>query len=284
MRTQKILIPYKGREKYRTETGETTGGIIYASGTVSGNGGGTTSVSYTPTITPASPDSYKIGSITIDGTTTNIYGQNTAAAGVPEWYNISMRHYTKANPARTMQAGSITTVIENYNDNLKDSTQYRFVLLKWGRPRGVGTKWLIPMFSPRWQDVNAPSGNANIKFPKTECDIAWADTWWPIKSAETMTFNSTGHSYLQALFPKWTGDTLNETYSPFKSRNINTTMIWKNNHNRKYRWGVCLMKKTGAGKFGWQMVSNIAPVTLFVKRVLPDTGVSNYIQIETNKF
>lgn len=284
MRTQKILIPYKGREKYRTETGETTGGIIYASGTVSGNGGGTTSVSYTPTITPASPDSYKIGSITIDGTTTNIYGQNTAAAGVPEWYNISMRHYTKANPARTMQAGSITTVIENYNDNLKDSTQYRFVLLKWGRPRGVGTKWKIPMLSPRWEDVNAPSGNANIKFPKTESDIVWADTWWPIKSAETMTFNSTGHSYLQALFPKWTGDTLNETYSPFKSRNINTTMIWKNNHNRKYRWGVCLMKKTGAGRYGWQLVSNIAPVTLFVKRVLPDTGVSNYIQIETNKF
>lgn len=284
MRTQKILVPYKGREKYRTETGETTGGIIYASGTGLGNGGGTTSVSFTPTITPASPDSYKIGSLTIDGTTTNIYGQNTAAAGVPEWYNISMRHYTKSNLAKTMQAGSITTVIENYNDNLKDSTQYRLVLLKWGRPRGVGTKWLIPMFSPRWQDVNAPSGNANIKFPKTECDIAWADTWWPIKSAETMAFNSTGHSYLQALFPKWTGDTLNETYSPFKSRNINTTMIWKNNHNRKYRWGVCLMKKTGAGRYGWQMVSNIAPITLFVPKVLPDTGVSNYIQIETNKF
>lgn len=284
MRTQKILIPYKGREKYRTETGETTGGIIYASGTGSASGGGTTSVSFSPTITPASPDSYKIGSITIDGTTTNIYGQNTAAAGVPEWYNISMRHYTKNNLARTMQAGSIATVVENYNDNLKDSTQYRLVLLKWGRPRGVGTKWMIPMFSPRWQDVNAPSGNANIKFPKTECDIAWADTWWPIKSAETMTFNSTGHSYLQALFPKWTGDTLNETYSPFRSRNINTTMIWKNNHNRKYRWGVCLMKKTGAGRYGWQMVSNIAPVTLFITKILPDTNVSKSIQIETNKF
>lgn len=284
MRTQKILIPYKGREKYRTETGETTGGIIYASGTVSGNGGGTTSVSYTPTITPASPDSYKIGSITIDGTTTNIYGQNTAAAGVPEWYNISMRHYTKANPARTMQAGTITTVVENYNDNLKDTSQYRFVLLRWGRLKGTGNKWKAPMMSPRWQDVNAPSGNSNIKYAKTECDIAWADTWWPIKSAETVAFNSTGHSYLQALFPKWTGDTLNETYSPFKSRNINTTMIWKNNHNRKYRWGVCLMKKTGAGRYGWQMVSNIAPVTLFITKVLPDTGVSNYIQIETNKF
>ena len=286
MRTQKILVPYKGRNKYRAETGETSGGIIYASGvnySGGGGGGGTTSVSFAPTISPTSPDSYKIGSLTIDGTTTDIYGQNTIAAGVPEWYNISMRHYLWNFPEKGIKAGSITTVVENFNNNLLDSSQYRFVLLKWGRPRGVGNKWKIPMFSPRWQDVNASSGSTNVRYDLTESDIEWADTWWPIKSAETFAFNSTGHSYLQALFPKWTGNTLNEKYSPLKSRGITTTAIWKNNHNRKYRWGVCLMKKTGAGNHGWQRVSNIAPITLFVKRVLPATNVSKYIQVEANK-
>ena len=124
MRTQKILVPYKGRNKYRAETGETSGGIIYASGvnySGGGGGGGTTSVSFAPTISPTSPDSYKIGSLTIDGTTTDIYGPNTTAAGVPEWYNISMRHYTWNFPEKGINAGQITTVVENFNNNHLDS-------------------------------------------------------------------------------------------------------------------------------------------------------------------
>lgn len=280
MKTNTILVPYQGREKYKSNTsGSTvTGGIKYMTNTSSGSE--EKKLLYQPSITVATPYSYKIGTLMYDGSAINLYGKDNISEGVPEWYNIQVKRYTKG--ASVENQNKLFTVIENYDEKLKDDMQYRFVLLNWKNHVGEGNRWRIPMFSPRWSNVDAPANDDNVGREQTPCAIAWEDTWWSVLGSNTLWWNYSKHTWQQALFPKW-GGTRDETNSPFRVRTGTSIYVWKKGNNRKLRFGACLMKKTGAGTYGWQRVSNVVPVTIFIPSHLSDTNPASNLMIEPNK-
>ena len=159
--------------------------------------------------------------------------------GGSEWYNI----HTKRLTSKTTTATDMYVVIENLDaDIVNNPDNYRIVLLTWKRKKGEGNRWRVPMFSPRW---HADTGA--IVSIGTPCSIAWNNTWWPITGNETKWWNTTNAKYTDVF--DTTVDTL---YVTFK------------NHNKKMRFGCCIMKKMeGVGTHGWQRVSNISEIMLF---------------------
>ena len=159
--------------------------------------------------------------------------------GGSEWYNI----HTKRLSSKTTTATDMYVVIENLDANIVNNPDnYRIVLLTWKRKKGEGNRWRVPMFSPRW---HADTGA--IVSIGTPCSIAWNNTWWPITGNETKWWNTTNAKYTDVF--DTTVDTL---YVTFK------------NHNKKMRFGCCIMKKmVGVGTHGWQRVSNISEIMLF---------------------
>ena len=162
--------------------------------------------------------------------------------GGSEWYNI----HTKRLTSKTTTATDMYVVIENLDvDIVNNPDNYRIVLLTWKRKKGEGNRWRVPMFSPRW---HADTGA--IVSIGTPCSIAWNNTWWPITGNETKWWNTTNAKYTDVF--DTTVDTL---YVTFK------------NHNKKMRFGCCIMKKMeGVGTHGWQRVSNISEIMLFAIR------------------
>ena len=159
--------------------------------------------------------------------------------GGSEWYNI----HTKRLTSKTTTATDMYVVIENLDvDIVNNPDNYRIVLLTWKRKKGEGNRWRVPMFSPRW---HADTGA--IVSSGTPCVIDWNNTWWPITGNETKWWNTTNAKYTDVF--DTTVDTL---YVTFK------------NHNKKMRFGCCIMKKMeGVGTHGWQRVSNISEIMLF---------------------
>ena len=159
--------------------------------------------------------------------------------GGSEWYNI----HTKRLTSKTTTATDMYVVIENLDvDIVNNPDNYRIVLLTWKRKKGEGNRWRVPMFSPRW---NADTGA--IVSSGTPCVIDWNNTWWPITGNETKWWNTTNAKYIDVF-----DTTVNTLYVTFK------------NHNKKMRFGCCIMKKMeGVGTHGWQRVSNISEIMLF---------------------
>ena len=162
--------------------------------------------------------------------------------GGSEWYNI----HTKRLTSKTTTATDMYVVIENLDaDIVNNPDNYRIVLLTWKRKKGEGNRWRVPMFSPRW---NADTGA--IVRNGTTCAIAWNNTWWPITGNKTKWWNTTNAKYTDVF-----DTTVNTLYVAFK------------NHNKKMRFGCCIMKKMqGVGTHGWQRVSNISEIMLFAIR------------------
>ena len=162
--------------------------------------------------------------------------------GGSEWYNI----HTKRLTSKTTTATDMYVVIENLDvDIVNNPDNYRIVLLTWKRKKGEGNRWRVPMFSPRW---HADTGA--IVSIGTPCSIAWNNTWWPITGNETKWWNTTNAKYTDVF-----DTTVNTLYVAFK------------NHNKKMRFGCCIMKKmVGVGAHGWQRVSNISEIMLFAIR------------------
>ena len=159
--------------------------------------------------------------------------------GGSEWYNI----HTKRLTSKTTTATDMYVVIENLDvDIVNNPDNYRIVLLTWKRKKGEGNRWRVPMFSPRWHaDTGAIVSNG------TPCTIDWNNTWWPITGNKTKWWNTTNAKYTDVF-----DTTVNATYLTFK------------NHNKKMRFGCCIMKKMeGVGTHGWQRVSNISEIMLF---------------------
>ena len=159
--------------------------------------------------------------------------------GGSEWYNI----HTKRLTSKTTTATDMYVVIENLDvDIVNNPDNYRIVLLTWKRKKGEGNRWRVPMFSPRW---HADTGA--IVSIGTPCVIDWNNTWWPITGNETKWWNTTNAKYTDVF-----DTTVNTLYVTFK------------NHNKKMRFGCCIMKKMeGVGTHGWQRVSNISEIMLF---------------------
>ena len=162
--------------------------------------------------------------------------------GGSEWYNI----HTKRLTSKTTTATDMYVVIENLDANIVNNPDnYRIVLLTWKRKKGEGNRWRVPMFSPRW---HADTGQ--IIRSGTPCSIAWNNTWWPITGNKTKWWNTTNAKYTDVF-----DTTVHATYLTFK------------NHNKKMRFGCCIMKKMeGVGTHGWQRVSNISEIMLFAIR------------------
>ena len=162
--------------------------------------------------------------------------------GGSEWYNI----HTKRLTSKTTTATDMYVVIENLDaDIVNNPDNYRIVLLTWKRKKGEGNRWRVPMFSPRW---HADTGA--IVSIGTPCSIDWNNTWWPITGNETKWWNTTNAKYTDVF-----DTTVHPTYLTFK------------NHNKKMRFGCCIMKKMeGVGTYGWQRVSNISEIMLFAIR------------------
>ena len=162
--------------------------------------------------------------------------------GGSEWYNI----HTKRLTSKTTTATDMYVVIENLDvDIVNNPDNYRIVLLTWKRKKGEGNRWRVPMFSPRW---HADTGA--IVSIGTPCSIAWNNTWWPITGNETKWWNTTNAKYTDVF-----DTTVDTRYVTFK------------NHNKKMRFGCCIMKKMeGVGTHGWQRVSNISEIMLFAIR------------------
>ena len=162
--------------------------------------------------------------------------------GGSEWYNI----HTKRLTSKTTTATDMYVVIENLDvDIVNNPDNYRIVLLTWKRKKGEGNRWRVPMFSPRW---HADTGA--IVSIGTPCVIDWNNTWWPITGNETKWWNTTNAKYTDVF-----DTTVNTLYVTFK------------NHNKKMRFGCCIMKKMeGVGTHGWQRVSNISEIMLFAIR------------------
>ena len=159
--------------------------------------------------------------------------------GGSEWYNI----HTKRLTSKTTTATDMYVVIENLDvDMVNNPDNYRIVLLTWKRKKGEGNRWRVPMFSPRWYaDTGA------IVSSGTPCAIDWNNTWWPITGNKTKWWNTTNAKYTDVF-----DTTVNTLYVAFK------------NHNKKMRFGCCIMKKMeGVGTHGWQRVSNISEIMLF---------------------
>ena len=175
------------------------------------------------------------------------YNTGTEAGGViveggSEWYNI----HTKRLTSKITTATDMYVVIENLDvDIVNNPDNYRIVLLTWKRKKGEGNRWRVPMFSPRW---SADTGV--VVRSGTPCVIDWNNTWWPITGNKTKWWNTTNAKYTDVF-----DTTVHPTYITFK------------NHNKKMRFGCCIMKKMqGVGTHGWQRVSNISEIMLFAIR------------------
>lgn len=99
------------------------------------------------------------------------------------------------------------------------------------------------MLTPRWNPDDGTILDAGV-----DHNMAWNNTWWPVTGSETRWFNAT--------------DATLQTCG--MSLRLNDDGRFSNAGSKKMRLGVAIYKKTGVGTWGWQRVSNIAEVMLFV--------------------
>lgn len=164
----------------------------------------------------------------------------------------------------TRRYNVLSTLIENYDSDIKNNDEYRLVLLKWKRGTKEGKGWRTPMFSPLWDHR---SDNGRPLYKKTVCQHLWEECSWPVDGAESRFFGNTGRLVDWDILDKKT------ERDGFKQPFFNglewipvTPYRFKLTHSNKMRFGVAIYKKTGVGEYGWQRVSNIAEVEIYVTR------------------
>lgn len=206
-------------------------------------------------------------------------------------------------PAKDLIGDTWVTVIENFSkkDGLNNPDLYRFFLVRFRKHKREGKRWRIPLFSPKYQKVG--DGVKLIKM-----DILEEDCWWNIQGPETKWWNNSRVYVKDETLPDGTVIPIyrNKNYKdvlPVKPSNIKTKLknayysntktiagtslnyvyktqvripVFKNSGTRTMVVGCALFKKTGAGAFGWQRVSNIATVRLCLNS-------DRSITIEANK-
>lgn len=198
----------------------------------------------------------------------------------------------KTKPVEVPLHDTWVTVIENYDPTkqLKNTDEYRFVLLRFRKNKREGKQWRIPMLSARFIRTFMPDENGVTHYPK----MTWneQDTWWKVEGAETRWWASSkilDHTEID------TSGNVKEVYrlkryddvlplstttidrNSYKQEQISTgdlvitqyarkKSIFRNSRSSKMIVGVALFKKSKEGATGWQRVSNIAPIKLVLTR------------------
>lgn len=213
--------------------------------------------------------------------------------GGSEWYNI--RTEREATGTGTSKVWTLHTIIENFsgspletekgNSSYVNGTKYRLCIMTFRKHKGTGRSWRIPMFSKYWDwdnlsnkaQTSAPSLNSNNHHAQ---DWEWKHTWWTVNGNDNIWFDNrhlvSSSSRPKLLYSSTTSSNRNciiddRIYS--SSYTTRKVVLYSSNPD-KYRWrglknkkrkvGVALFKYTGDGTFGWQRVSNISYVELFV--------------------
>lgn len=172
---------------------------------------------------------------------------NGGVEGIPtgEWYNIQVRKVFSDTKPYTF-TGHLDVVIENYSADLLDYANYRILFMRWKRGSKKSPYWHIPFISGIAQSgQQKPIGQGSL--------IYTDDTWWRIHG------NSNNYFFSEA------GDTFSEVM-PMGVKQMRQTgqWVWKNNSNKKQRFGCAIFKHTGKGHSGWERISNIAVVELYL--------------------
>lgn len=172
---------------------------------------------------------------------------NGGVEGIPtrEWYNIQVRKVFADTKPYTF-TGHLDVVIENYIADLLDYANYRILLMRWKRGSKKSPYWHIPFISGIAQSgQQAPIGLGSL--------IYTDDTWWRIHG------NSNNYFFSEA------GDTFSDVLPMgVKQMGQGGQWVWKNNSNKKQRFGCAIFKHTGKGNSGWERISNIAVVELYL--------------------
>lgn len=145
-----------------------------------------------------------------------------------EWYNIKTAKDSD---------GKLIAIIENYSSKLTDADTYKMLLLRWRKSTN----------KPRYSSWHSP-----LMSKSSTNNIAEENRSWPITSNKQVFFSTTGDDYSEVL------------PLGIKQRRSDGKHEFRNNHNRKIRFGCAIYKHTGEGTYGWQRVSNIAEVELFL--------------------
>lgn len=147
------------------------------------------------------------------------------------------------------------------------------------RHQNTSRAWRVPMFSRYWDWSN--SEHPEYKYDTSEHavlntehrqDIAWKKTWWPITTNDTVWFWNRPTIINSANAPKLlksensSNFVINDSYTGTNAGIDSVNHRWRGNKNRKRRVGCAIFKYTGEGTFGWQRVSNIAYIELFVTK------------------
>jgi hypothetical protein len=142
--------------------------------------------------------------------------------------------------------GEYEVVTENFTTDLTDGTAYKMVLLRWRKGANRSSSWHAPFL--------CPSNFASLN------SLAQYASW-----------NITGRTqnYLNGTSWQTVIDTTRMTRQPLK---------FKATRNRKLRFGCAIYKNTGVGTYGWQRISNIAYVELFVNNSSGDLKKSIKVQ------
>lgn len=176
------------------------------------------------------------------------------------------------------------TVIENFDTTkqLRNSNEYRFLLMRFRKGKREGKRWRIPFFSAAFTKNFTASEDGIVHKPNMT--IAEQDTWWAVEGSETRWWNS-------SKVPNGTDDdgntlyrikTFNDVIAPstksiqrstYVTRQISTgdyviqremqsRYVFLNNKSAKMLVGVALFKKSNKGAIGWEQVSNIATMQI----------------------
>lgn len=217
-----------------------------------------------------------------------------------EWYNIrTERISTGTKKPDGSYIYTTYTFIENFSgsqmmENIKtsgqnewvDPTKYRFVLLTYRRHitkplggantglRRTSRNWRVPMFSSRWDwDSNKSATYKAVSASSCPNRFTWYTTWWTIWGTKNLWFwNYNSQGFTASNAPALLRTENNTRYVINNKTGTSGCEIdtvwhrWKNNKNKKKRIGCAIYKYTGKGRFGWQRVSNIAWLELFVTK------------------
>lgn len=150
-------------------------------------------------------------------------------------------------------------VIENFKDKLKDVNNYRMVFMKKSRHKKKGSYWTVPMFDDK-NDNNLYFYDKNktlLENNKAYWEIIskrqnlWNDKW-NIEDLPCVSIAISKNNFAEKLYPFY--DNKDIKYKK------DQTYIFKNNDNKKLRFGFAIYKKVNDK---WERVSNIVEMNLY---------------------
>lgn len=227
------------------------------------------------------PVHHQNASIQIQGFDSGSSSEDTSSSS-SEWYNI------KTEKIKDSSTGwSLHTIIENFTGSpleeectlgsepkYVNGTKYRLVLMTFRRHQNTGRSWRVPMFSRYWDWSTDEKKQQTTEHVVTNTehrqDIIWKKTWWTVTTNDTVWFWNRYFNTAVSGAPKLlksensSNFVINDSYSGTGAGIDSTNHRWKGVKNKKRKVGVAIFKYTGTGTFGWQRVSNIAYVELFV--------------------